>query len=219
MKKLISALLFSVMIVSTVSPTYAAKFKPTGTYYISRNDSYIDVFKYQGQLAFTPHPKVGDYSYEFRYDTLTKISSKTYRADDLKYKLKWINNNCMKVSGKDAKTGMGSGYAGTFYRVPAAPKLKSISTYTAPGEGDAVAVSMNWNKMPRASGYQIRIGEKDPDGWYSYSQSSKKPSKSFEVGTSVMQIRVKIRSYHMLKGNYKLYGPWSKTTYKTIYTS
>ena len=82
MKKLISALLFSVMIVSTVSPTYAAKFKPTGTYYISRNDSYIDVFKYQGQLAFTPHPKVGDYSYEFRYETdvVMNVEKVTWRV-------------------------------------------------------------------------------------------------------------------------------------------
>lgn len=216
MKKLVSVMLLFIMVVSAVSPTYAENIKPEGLYYRSKNDYFINVRRSEGYLLFTPYSKKLGYDYPWKNAQLIKVSARKYRADGMKLQLNWINNNCFKATGKDCDDGFGTNFAGTYYRAPAAPKLKNLNSRFGPG--DAYTVSMKWNKVSRASGYQLKIGEKDPAGWYSYYKTSKNNSKKIGVGTSVMQVRIKIRTYHTLKGGYKIYGPWSKTKYKTIYS-
>lgn len=80
---------------------------------------------------------------------------------------------------------------------------------------DGVTYTINWNKIPKASGYQVYYGTNDNGQWYMLKENTKKLSFSTSFSHINMKLKARVRAYVMIDGK-KVYGPWSKVTTKTI---
>ncbi len=79
-------------------------------------------------------------------------------------------------------------------------------TYSQVAEG--VTVTFTWKKVKGAKGYQVSISQKEFGDWYNERKFTKK--RSFSAGgSSISDIRIKVRPYKIVRGK-KKFGPWSK---------
>lgn len=80
---------------------------------------------------------------------------------------------------------------------------------------DGVTYTINWKKVPNASGYEISYGENESGTWQTSHSTTKKLKFSATFSHIDMKIKAKVRAYVTVNGK-KIYGPWSKSITKTI---
>ena len=80
---------------------------------------------------------------------------------------------------------------------------------------DGVTYTINWKKVPKASGYQVYYGENDNGTWYTKNIITKKLKFSTSISHNNMIIKAKVRAFAIVNGK-KVYGPWSKVITRTI---
>ena len=75
--------------------------------------------------------------------------------------------------------------------------------------GDGLTYIFSWKKVSGASGYEVKIYEKESpyDGWYSFSKKTKKTNVSVSF-SYLYGLKAKVRAYKVVDGK-KFYGKWS----------
>lgn len=75
--------------------------------------------------------------------------------------------------------------------------------------GDGVTYIFNWKKVSGASGYEVRVYERETEfnGWYAYTKKTKKTNASVSF-SYLYKLKAKVRAYKVVDGK-KFYGKWS----------
>lgn len=75
--------------------------------------------------------------------------------------------------------------------------------------GDGVTYVFSWKKVSGATGYEVKIYEKESffDDWYSYTKKVKKLNTSVSF-SSLWRLKAKVRAYKVVDGK-TFYGKWS----------
>lgn len=75
--------------------------------------------------------------------------------------------------------------------------------------GDGLTYIFSWKKVSGASGYEVKIYEKETpyDSWYSFTKKTKKANTSVSF-SYLYRLKAKVRAYKVVDGK-KFYGKWS----------
>lgn len=75
--------------------------------------------------------------------------------------------------------------------------------------GDGMTYIFSWKKVSGASGYEVRVYERETEfnGWYAYTKKTKKTNTSVSF-SYLYRLKAKVRAYKVVDGK-KFYGKWS----------
>lgn len=75
--------------------------------------------------------------------------------------------------------------------------------------GDGLTYIFSWKRVSGASGYEVKIYEKETtyDGWYSFTKKTKKANASVSF-SYLYRLKAKVRAYKVVDGK-TFYGKWS----------